>query len=140
MIQRVDPFLPPIPQALIGDIEVSGYLRQLGTIIEQLALHVNGAQHDLRRAEVTASPYTVIAGVDVLLVDDDTIGGAATVNLPAAADSEGRWLYVKKLGTTGAVTIDGSGSETIDGATTLAISTQYGSNLIFCDGTEWWTL
>lgn len=74
----------------------------------------------------------------VILVNDDTAGGAVTVTLPAAAKSMDKAYYIKKLGTTGNVVIDGNGSETIDGSTTVTISTQYTSLNIYCNGTAWY--
>ena len=40
--------------------------------------------------------------------------------------------------TTNTVTIDGNASETIDGATTKTLVTQYASYTIQCDSTTWW--
>lgn len=71
----------------------------------------------------------------------DATSGAITVNLPAVAASSGRQLEVKKVDASGnAVTLDGNSSETIDGATTLAIATQYQSYTVHCDGTAWWVI
>lgn len=87
--------------------------------------------------ETAATTTFTVDFQHVVLVDDDTAGGAVTVNLPAAANNNRRWVHVKKLGTTGNVTIDANASELIDGATTLVISTQYQSYLVVCDGTGW---
>ncbi len=71
----------------------------------------------------TDSPYTVTREKLVLC---DATSGAITVNLPAA--SSGVITTVKKTDSSGnAITIDGSGSETIDGTTTKVITTQYAS-------------
>ncbi len=95
---------------------------------------------------ITSGPTTTITGTTYtqtptdasILVDDDTAGGAVTITLLAASEAgDGKTLEVKKLGTTGSVTIDGSGSETIDGATTKVLSTQYDSIIIRCDGSSW---
>jgi hypothetical protein len=61
---------------------------------------------------------------------------AMTVNLPAAASNSGREYYIKNINT-GVVTIDANASETIDGATTYALSAQYQSVLLVCNGTSW---
>ena len=73
------------------------------------------------------------------LIDDDTAGGAVTVTLPPAANFN-RHLHVKKLGTTGNVTIDGNGSETVDGSAGYTLTVQYQSVTVFSNGTGWFIL
>jgi len=74
---------------------------------------------------------------NVVLVDDDTAGAGVTVSLLPAADVRGRIHIIKKLGTTGSVTIDADGAELIDGATTKVLSAQYASVQIISDGSVW---
>lgn len=90
--------------------------------------------------DVTTTPVTLTDSDQMVMVDDDTVGSGVTINLPAAADSQGNIYHIKKLGSTGAVTIDANGSETIDGSLTQIITTQYTSLKIYCDGTEWWII
>jgi len=83
--------------------------------------------------------YTATLADRIILCS--TAGGAWSLTLPAASGNTDKTYYVKK--TTGdayALTIDGNASETIDGSTTLALSTQYDSVLIACDGSNWHTL
>lgn len=71
------------------------------------------------------SPYTISA--TDYTIRANAVGGAITINLPAATGS-GRILNIKKIDASGfAITVDGSGSETIDGLTTQTISGQYDS-------------
>ena len=49
--------------------------------------------------EVTTTPVTV-AREDIILVDDDTVGGAVTINLPPAIGRNQERIYIKKLGST----------------------------------------
>jgi len=66
------------------------------------------------------------------------MGGVSTIALPAASGSAGRVLTVKNISAAGGVvTLDGNGSETIDGSTTesLTSGTQFVS--IICDGSNW---
>lgn len=64
--------------------------------------------------------------------------GAITVTLPAASGNDGRHYHVKKIDSSGnAITIDGNGSETIDGETTQVITLQYNSLNLVCDGSGW---
>jgi hypothetical protein len=68
----------------------------------------------------------------------DASSGAITVTLPAASGNDGRHYHIKKIDSSGnAVTIDGNGSETIDGETTQAIAVQYNSIQLVCDGSVW---
>lgn len=61
---------------------------------------------------------------------------AFTVNLPAASTSSGWHYWIKNINA-GLVTIDGSGSETIDDALTQVLN-KYDAAHIVCDGAEWW--
>ena len=63
-----------------------------------------------------------------------------TVNLPAAASNTGRIYNIKNIGAAATITIDPNASETIDGATTYTLTTQYESVTIQCDGTAWFIL
>lgn len=84
---------------------------------------------------VTSSPYT--AGLsEYIFVDDDAVGGAVTVNLPAI--SQPITYRIKKLGSTGNVTVAANGSEKIDEAASVLMLTQYESLTITNDGTDWW--
>jgi hypothetical protein len=79
-----------------------------------------------------ASPFTAAGSVVIL---GDTSGGNITVNLPAAAANTGKFYYIKNTGT-GTVTVDGNGSETVEGETTQQLL-QGDCALIVCDGSNW---
>jgi len=97
----------------------------------------DGAYETLKRTSKTAN-YTV---VDETLVLVDASSAAVTITLPAAADLVDTPINIKKTDASGnAVTVDGNGSETIDGSTTAVISTQYDCITIVSDGTEWWII
>lgn len=71
----------------------------------------------------------------------DATSAAFTITLPSAASMIGSTLDVKKKDPSGnAVTIDGSGAETIDGALTQVVGSQYNSITVQSDGTEWWII
>lgn len=79
--------------------------------------------------------YTATTSDDVILV---TTGSAWTLTLYAAAGNSGKILTVKKTSSDlNALTIDGNASETIDGAATTTINTQYETIKIICDGSNW---
>lgn len=86
-----------------------------------------------------ATSYTATA-VDYTILGD-AASGSIVITLPAAANNAGRIYNIKKIdASANTVTIDGNGAETIDGAATQAISTQYNCVTIQCDGVRWWTL
>ena len=66
-----------------------------------------------------------------------TSTGNQTVNLPTAIGIEGRMFVFYKVASTGTVTIDAFGSETIDGASTYTLTTQYETVTIISDGSNW---
>ena len=83
--------------------------------------------------------YTIVVADDGKLIDADATSAAFTVTLPTVASAgDGFIISVKKTDSSAnAVTIDGSGAETIDGATTLVLGVRHDSALLRCDGTEW---
>ena len=87
---------------------------------------------------VTTTSYTPLSTDRVLLVDDTTAGGAVTINLPSAATIGDGWrLVVKKVGTDYDVTLDGDGTETIDGVLTRALHQKNDTFVIASDGANW---
>ena len=83
--------------------------------------------------------YTAI-GEDAVLLGNAS-PAAFTVTLPAAADHKGRRLTIKKVdASANAVTVDGNAAETIDGATTKALATQWATISIISDGANWVTI
>jgi|GEM_PF-3875382 len=68
----------------------------------------------------------------------DATSGNITITLPTAVGIGGKSYIVKKTdATANTVTLDGAGSETLDGATTIVIGTQYQSYSIMSNGTNW---
>ncbi|MDB4442331.1 hypothetical protein N9219_02810 [bacterium] len=99
------------------------------------------ASGTLTTAGLATGVQTITAASDTLVNTDhtnlcDCTSNAITVNLPAA--SAGQRFEIKKIdATANAVTIDGNGSETIDGALTKVITAQYESVTLVSDGTNW---
>lgn len=91
-----------------------------------------------RIIEVTAD-YTITLEDHTILCD--ATSGNITVTLPTAYLGDEYYFNIKKVDSSAnTVTIDGSGSETVDGATTKVISTQYDCVTIQSDGAEWWII
>lgn len=87
---------------------------------------------------VTSTTYTVLSTDRYVLVYDGTAGAAVTVTLPAAATVGGGFeVDIKKLQSSFNVTVDGNGSETIDGALAAVLTNQYESIRLVSDGSNW---
>ena len=90
-----------------------------------------------------ANVYNVLAS-DYIIHSTRSSIGTQTINLPICGTiNSGRFLYVKDaagMAATNNITLDGNASETIDGATTLVMSTNYQSVSIYCNGTSWFIL
>ncbi len=86
---------------------------------------------------VTTTPVTLSVQDKGLVVD--ATGGAATVNLPAAATVPYKIYRVKKKDSGGnTVTVDPNGAELIDGISTFVLTAQNQAITFQSDGTEWW--
>ena len=86
----------------------------------------------------TVTVSEVISARDATVLVDAT-SGAVTMTLPAAAAALGMVVSVKKTdASANAVTVDGLGAETIDGAATKVLAAQYNVVTIHCDGATWW--
>lgn len=89
-----------------------------------------------RQRTETASTVSVIATDHTVFCN--ATSNAITVNLPQASANNGRILAFVKTDSSGnAVTIDPSGSETINGSATLALSAQWDRCQIQSNGTNW---
>lgn len=94
---------------------------------------ISSVSVQLVHTDVTSTTYTVVDSDYLLYV---TNSSPVTINLPPAANSKYRVLDINNSGTS-TVTVDGNGSETINGSTTTIMSTQYDSITLHCDGIEW---
>jgi hypothetical protein len=81
-----------------------------------------------------SSPYSASWNTTILV---DASSGAVTINFPTASGNSGQKITVKKTDSTfNIVTIDPSGSQTIDGASTTTINTQNESVAVVSNGTN----
>lgn len=91
---------------------------------------------------VAGTTYTVTATDYVVIL---TNSAAKTVTLPAVATTQPGRKYEFICTSTGVATLDGNASETINGATTFAMTAGTvggvtGRCVIVSDGTQWFTL
>lgn len=100
---------------------------------------VTGGQR--RKRTATATTYTALLTDHIIGVT--STAAARTINLPVAASAGEGFILIVKDESGGAgtnnITIDGDGSETIDGATTKVINTNYGAVRLYCTGSAWFT-
>jgi hypothetical protein len=125
------------------DEAISGYVRDVPQASSTVV--TGAAWNDITGKPATFDPLTVVTedstaltvtDEDVVLVDDDTAGAQVTITLPAAAEVNYP-VRIKKLGTTANVVIDGDDAETIDGTTTITLSSQYQAVTLVSDGNGW---
>ena len=91
------------------------------------------------RTKSITSNYTVVLADAGWLIVVDTTGGNITVSLPAVATAGDGFVVTLKRVTAGAntLTIDPSGAETVEGAATLLMPTQYTSVMLVSRSTGW---
>jgi hypothetical protein len=90
-------------------------------------------------ASTKTANYTVALTDRNSIIECNATSGVVTLTLPAASSAgAGFRFFAKKTdATANAVVLDGSASETIDGATTFSLSRQYDYVGVICDGTTW---
>jgi hypothetical protein len=83
-----------------------------------------------------SATYTVLTDDEMLLCDASS--GAFTVTLPAPTEDVPPFYLIKRTNASGNVTIATNGSETIDGAATYVLSSQYDAVILTTDGSNWY--
>lgn len=132
-----------------GDVQT--YVRVEGSATGQTILHgvqnfVNGANAGHAIVTDFPVPQTKTAAYTATCADStiycDSSGGAFTVTLPAVATApQGKRYTIKKYDSSAnAVTVDANASETIDGATTYSVATQYEYVTIENSGAAWFVV
>ena len=113
-------------------METSGYLRVSGS-----TTLAGGVIHG--RTAVTTTNYTIL--VTDYYIGANSTSNVITLTLPAAAAAGAGKTYVVKdeggAASTNSITVDGNGSETVDGVTTVDISSPYGALNLYTDGANW---
>lgn len=101
---------------------------------EQMEWHL---QEHNASVTYTVGTHTITNGYELIICN--TTDGNVTVNLPDATESKGKKYYFMKTATAHVVTISG-GTYNINGATTTAINTLYGSKTIISNGVQWYII
>lgn len=94
--------------------------------------HAKGVRYPIRTVSgtgsVTDDDYYVIV---------DAASGAFTLTLPTAVGRSGKTFIIKRINTGADVTLACTGGQTIDGAATKLLGTQWISRTVFSDGSNW---
>ena len=92
---------------------------------------------------VASATYDLLASDDIVLVTYTATGAVTSLTLPTAQVVAGRTIVIKDVGGsagTNNITIDTEASETIDGAATLALDSDYESATLVSDGANWYII
>jgi hypothetical protein len=84
-------------------------------------------------------PYTAQTGTYGIATTDDIVdctSGTFTATLPTAVGVKGKQYTIKNSGT-GVITVATTSAQTIDGASTQTIGTQYAAITVISDGANW---
>ena len=95
---------------------------------------------DLRDLIVSLdSSYIAVSATYTILTTDSTVdctSGTFTATLPTAVGLEGKIFNIKNSGA-GVITIEGDGTETIDGSLNASLATQYESITVQSNNANW---
>jgi len=122
------------------NIYIGNYIEGVGTA----AMNILGPNSLARNNFGFASLKTVIANYTMTWADEtilaDASGGAITVTLPDPASYPNYEIMIKKIdSSTNAVTVTPHGTETIDGASSLTLSSQNDAKRLRSDGSNWYS-
>lgn len=127
--------------AVAGTLAVSGAATLSTTLAVSGSATLNGAVF-LPVTTISASTYNLMASDSVLSVAY-TATGECAIDLKTAQTLNGRVLVIKDAGGlagTNNITITTEGAQTIDGAASAVIDTNYGSITLYCNGTNWFSI
>jgi hypothetical protein len=91
---------------------------------------IRGGGAGVVNTEIYTSSTTATGDEDTILVSNNT-----TITLPLASSSDKRLTIINTDGNT--TTINRAGSDTIDGATSVVMNTQYSTIVLLPEGTTW---
>lgn len=127
------------------------YYRDSGGNFVRLAVGANGktlrvsggvpAWSDATFATSTKTSNYTITGTDVVIFANAT-SASVTITLPTASANAGYRFYIKRIdsNTSNAVSIARSGSDTIDGQTSINVAAQYDCYTVVSNGTLWYII
>lgn len=154
MALRLPRFLNSVPLVQENKTPTLAFQQWWDTTLKQIEKSVTDIQMALAAAGIaldnigvitpfqtrTIAADTALTNSDCLVLVDATSGNI-TVDLAPAASKEGTEVIIKKIDVSAnTVTIDPDSAETIDGASTKVLTTQFEVLRIASDGVEWWVV
>lgn len=137
----VDKLYPKIASYAAANLPTTHVAGAILYINDEFKLAYNDGSKWRRLGFKERSRTTTTNAVDRDVIFCDATGGAFDVDLPDASVSAGVQIIVKKTDASGAaITIDPGGSDTIDGAASASLASQYDVIWIVCDGNEWFRI
>lgn len=92
---------------------------------------------------VNAATYDLLATDDIVHVTYTGTGAVTSLTLPTAQVTAGRTIVIKDAGGNASVnniTVDTEGAETIDGAATFVMTSDYEDISLYSDGSNWFII
>jgi len=124
------------------NVEVSMNAKTI--VVTQPVNNIQVVMHTSNIRTMTASLDTVVKTADYTasalnsVILCNAVGGSMTITLPTAVGVEGKYYTIKKIDASAyTVTLDGAGTETIDGETTQIIANQYVSITVVSNDSNW---
>lgn len=117
---------------LAGDVRAQGddHLRLLKSVLQTTFPNATKPFRFPATLASQTSNYTVLSSDDGKVIPVSASGGAVTVTLPASPNDGFLAQVIKTDSSVNAVTVDGSGSDTINGALTQTLTMQYEALLV----------
>jgi len=129
-----------------GDLyyrDSTGNFIRLAATSDGKTLRLSGgvpAWSDATLATATKSSSYTITGTDVVIFAN-AASGAVAITLPTAASFTGYRFYVKRTDSSGnSCSVARSGTDTIDGQTSISLDLQYTSLTLVSDGSAWYII
>ncbi len=104
---------------------------------DDLTHGIKWGPYTFRTVTAATTILTGEEGEDEGILADGSSGGSFTVTMPKVTDDVIDAYIIKNIGASGTITVDGDGAELIDGATTIALASQWDCAVLATDNVEW---
>lgn len=129
---------PAVPSTPAGAIKLAEVLVTAATGIAGAGAYTDKRPRFNKKRKVTNyTSGTSAVDIDDEIITANAVGGAITLNFPAASLMTGKSLSIVKTDSSGN-TVTLSTADLIVGASTQVLSSQYESLRFYCDGSTWY--